>query len=300
MSVLKPMNKEQVPGYSVLTANVGNLNIGCRKYLNNLCYLDVEERISQSIRKLRPDIVTLQEIMAPWQCADVQERNPKKVCHYEQLVAQARRLLGDDYTIVCDMRGHFTCIGVHVDIGEVLGCEKGSYCPTARTGHALDGCDNGFTVSAATVRTNDNLVFDVVNAHLQSTSAQCREKMLKLTFDGNENSPPLIQEEKVLIMGDFNFDPWRDHDDISVIKWQSYMGRGWRGTPLRYHSGAVETTPPRFTSYLLWRGKTVDLVVSNFLDGTCVVLGETPGTHRLDGSRGMDHRGVYGVLTIRE
>jgi len=282
--------------FSVLSANVGNLSLGCRSVLNKLCYKDVEERITAHIRQLRPDIVALQEVLAPWQCEKIQEKNPKKVCFEAQLVPQARRLLGPDYTISCNTRNEFECIGVHTSLGEIAGCEPGGYCVNARTSPALDGCDNGFNVSAGTIRLRDGFTFDLVNAHPQSTDSACRAKMIRYIFEGDELSPALIESENVLLMGDFNLDPWRDRDE-SALTWQNYFDQGWAGRPFVYHSGMAEKDPPTITSRL-FTGKTVDFIASNFAAGLAYALGESPGTDRLDGGKGMDHRGLFGYLTL--
>ncbi|MFA9404100.1 MAG: hypothetical protein ACERKY_13670, partial [Anaerolineales bacterium] len=63
-------------------------------------------------------------------------------------------------------------------------------------------------------------------------------------------------------------------------------------------SGMAEHDPPYFTLKYPTFSRTYDHVVSNFLEGTTLVLGESPGTYRLDGGSGMDHRAVYGILNF--
>ena len=284
--------------FSILTANVGNLSWGCRKVLNKLCYKDVEKRIAANIQSLNPDIVALQEVLAPWQCSSElrAERDSKMVCaDPQEIEPQIRRLLGKDYTIVCDSRNQFECIGVRVESGEILGCEIGELCNNTRTNWPIQGCDNGFTISAATIRLSTGLIFDIVNAHPQSTSSLCRAKMLKQIFSSLEDSTPLVHQELVLLVGDFNLDPWHDND-VSAKTWRQIFNSGWKGRRFVYHSGIVEKAPPHITAKFLWKKKTVDFVVSNFAKGVCVVLGESPGTQRLDGGRGTDHRAIWGVL----
>lgn len=282
---------------SVLTANVGNLSFRCRKYFYNLCYKDVEDRIAENVRALQPEIVAFQELLAPWQCESFEQNHPKILCSEEQKIPQVRRILGEDYSIVCDQRWQFTCIALRVDKGEIIGCKPGGLCNIARTSREITGCDNGFTISAVTVLLNNGYIFDVVNAHPQSTDAKCRAKMLSQIFGEGTVQNPLVIEDKVLLIGDYNLDPWRDKDE-SVTLWNDMIEKGWKGKELRYHSGIAEKNPPRFTSFLLHRRKTVDLVISNFADGVCQVLGETPYTNRLDGGKGTDHRAVFGILSI--
>jgi endonuclease/exonuclease/phosphatase family metal-dependent hydrolase len=277
--------------FTVLTANVGNLDLRCKKENYKLCYKDVESRISNNISVLKPDIVTLQEVLPNWQCQSFQTSNKKKVCSDENLFPQIRRLLGEDYTIVCEAKYQYECIGVRKTIGNIIGCEPGSICYSARTIPYLEGCDNAFTVSAITVRLHDGFTFDVVNLHPQSTNANCRSRMISALFDTK-----VIQEENVLLMGDFNLDPWRDKDE-SVQSWQKFFVGGWRNKSFKYHSGIVERDPPYLTSFLFYKKRTPDFVGSNFAKGVLSVLGMTPGTARLDGGKGTDHRAIFGTLT---
>ncbi len=284
---------------TLLSANVGNLDLRCRNVLNNLCYKDVEQRIADSIKELDPDIVTLQEVLAPWQCENYVEKNPKKICYNKQEIPQARRLLGSNYTIVCDDRNHFECTAVKVDFGHIQGCPAGSYCTSGRTNESINGCDNGFSISSVTVISNKlDIEFDIVNAHPQSTNSECRAKMISQIFNYENPEKSLVQKERVILMGDFNLDPWRDSDQ-SIVEWNKLMSTGWSGRQLRYHSGIIEKNPPYPTSFLLWRRKTVDFIVSNFAtEGGCAVLGLSPGTIRLDGGKGTDHRAIYGSIKI--
>jgi len=281
---------------TILSANVGNLDLKCRKYLNNLCLTKVEAQTKKQINFLSPDIVAFQEILSPGQCPD-RDVNSQYACSDTSGLPQIRRLLGSDYSIVCDNRNQFECMGVHRRFGKFAICTEGGMCRTPRTDTPNPECDNGFTVSVATVETWSGEKFDLVNAHLQSTSKSCRITMLKQLFIGNNAMPPLIQEDKVLIVGDFNFDPWRATDESAAF-WRNLLAAGWHGRSFKYHSGIAENNPPRKTSHFLWWGKTVDIVLSNFLEGVCVTLGETPGTKRLDGGHGMDHRAIYCTLRL--
>jgi hypothetical protein len=89
-------------------------------------------------------------------------------------------------------------------------------------------------------------------------------------------------------------DPWRE-DDVSTRYWRQQVGEaGNRG--FVYHSGIAEVQLPRPTLRYPFLSRTHDHVASNLLTGVCQVLGESPGTQRLDGGGGCDHRAVYGVL----
>ena len=297
--ILEKKDYDKSTSFSILSANVGNLSIGCRKVLNKLCYKDIEERIAANIKYLSPDIIALQEVLAPWQCNKIDNKDKNKVCSETQLVPQIRRLVGEDYTIACNSRNQFECIAVKKGFGEIIDCQNGEICNEARTVPEIDGCDNGFTISAVTVKAKTlPVLFDVINFHPQSTSSTCRAKMINTALYGNEASQSVIQEKKVLLLGDFNLDPWRD-DDESVAVWNAFIKNGWDGLKLEYHSGIAETTPPYFTSFLIYKPRTLDFIVSNFANGVCNTLGESPMTLRLDGGKGSDHRAIFGVLSLR-
>ena len=297
--IISPMPTETSQSFSILTANVGNLSLGCRPVLNNLCYKDVEQRISTNIQILKPDIIALQEVLAPWQCEQIQEKDQDKVCSEPQTIPQVRRLVGNDYTIACNTRNQFECVAVNIKVGEILGCERGALCNSARTGVEIPECDNGFSVSAITVKLNNGIVFDIVNFHPQSTNTNCRAQMISSAFKGNDATRPLIEQNKVLLLGDFNLDPWRDNNK-SVDVWNNFFISGWGGKSFKYHSGIAEAYPPLYTSRLFYRKRTLDFIVSNFATGVCQVLGESPKTSRLDGGRGTDHRAIFGYLKIEK
>jgi hypothetical protein len=283
--------------YSVMTINVGNSDIDCKSYNWKLCKQSIEQRLAKNIQTVAPDIITIQEVLASWQCEQAVETNTKKVCAETQIVPQVRRLLGDNYTIVCGTESQYECFGVRKDVGEIEGCSLGDLCYNARYSPVPNGCDNGFSISAITVKLNNGTVFDLVNTHPASFSEECRTKLLLQAFIGNQATPTILKSDNVLIMGDFNLDPWRTHDSSSDA-WQSIFDSGWRGKKYKYHSGIAEEEPPLFTFKFI-KYQTLDLVISNFAKGVCMVLGESPGTARIDGGSGNDHRAVYGVLELK-
>ena len=281
-------------GFTVLTANVGNLDPRCLPYYMKLCRGDVEARIAKSIQELHPDVVAIQETLPHWMCESWPVIIPGSTCTAQPDVPQIRRLLGPDYTIVCEARNGFECIAVRVDAGDFLGCDSGELCETDRMDRQGDGCRWNVAIMAATVRVKGQ-VFDVVNAHPESRSAACRLVSIRQIFENTGQPNSLVREEQVLLLGDFNMDPWRE-DDVSSRYWRKMVGRS-AGSEYAYHSGIAEQQPPYPTLRYLSYVRTYDHVVSNFLNGTTQVLGESPGTARLDGGKGMDHRAVYGFLS---
>lgn len=280
------------PGFTVLTANVGNGDPRCVFQRLKLCRSDVEARLTASFAELRPGIVALQETLPDPLCEGAPLMDPGNVCAGEYSQPQVRRLLGPDYTISCESRNRIECIGVRTDVGEILGCELGSLCTSDRMATLAPGCRTHLTVYATTVQVRGR-VFDIVNPHPENRSADCRLDSIRQIFEGD-----IVQEQKVLILGDLNLDPWLG-DDVSTEYWNTQVGPP-ETYAFYYHSGPTEREPPYPTIRYPFFVRTLDHVVSNFLIGTILTLGEAEGTMRLDGGRGTDHRGLYGWLSFSE
>lgn len=231
----------------VLEDGCGNLDFTCSgAYKYNCCRIEIEETLAQNIAYFQPDVVTLQEVVSTRMCQAIHETDPSKVCYPNYLqneVSQARRLLGSDYTIVCDARNSYECIGVHVEFGTIEGCEPGAFCETkADTAIMPNGCDDGFSVSAVTIRVPGFGDFRLANAHLPSgpLAASCRLHQLEQLFEGNVSIPALLDINQYgLATGDFNLDPFSG-SDVSVDLWHRYVGENCR---FHYHSGPAEQDP---------------------------------------------------------
>lgn len=284
------------PSFSLLTANVGNTLLACEGYAYNLCHVDVEERARARIAALSPDVVLLQEVTSEEQCDSLNELDPAFTCHDEHRAeepSQARRLVGDGYSIACASGAGFECVAVKASFAAIDGCTAGERCDDAETPPAPAGCDDGFSVSAVSVVTASGGSFRLVNAHPASGfQTACRAQQLRQMFE-------LARDGPALVAGDMNVDPWTDTDE-SVLVWDEHVG----GTVddgdkrFRYHSGPAEHEPPYPTSVNALSTNVLDHVVSDFLEGSCVTLGEAPDSERLDGGEGMDHRALFCSLSL--
>jgi endonuclease/exonuclease/phosphatase family metal-dependent hydrolase len=286
----------------ILTANVGNVDYSCRgKYNYKLCKVEVENKIKENISKINPDIVFLQELLHPSQCERWNEKSIKKVCHKNhnnKIPNQARRILGDNYSILCAARVKedstyprgMECIAVNVAKGEIEGCPKGELCfSTENSDMPGNKCNPEFIIMTTFAKIN-GVKIKLINAHPDSLSKYCRDHSLSQIFSS-------LTDEKAIIAGDFNFDPFNDKENSPII-WQQQVGSNNSRKPFHYHSGISEASPPYPTAYFLLQRKTIDHVVSNFAIGKCKTLGEAPGTTRLDGGKGMDHRAILCELWI--
>ncbi len=278
--------------FSLLSANVGNTLLECEGYAYKLCRVDVEERVRANIAALAPDVVVLQEVVGTLQCSALDEDDPAHTCHEGHVAgqpSQALRLVGDDYRVVCDARAGFDCVAVKRSFGTFTSCDAEGRCGEAVTAPVVPGCDPGFTVSATDVVIAGEVSIRVVNGHPQSGfDTACRAAQLEQMFGELAGPGPTV------IAGDMNLDPWVDNDE-SVVVWDEHVGDGQR---FGYHSGPAEQEPPYPTSVNPLASGVLDHVVSDFLEGSCTTLGEAPGSERLDGGEGMDHRALFCELTL--
>jgi hypothetical protein len=82
---------------------------------------------------------------------------------------------------------------------------------------------------------------------------------------------------------------------VSARYWRSVVSSAaW--SSFAYHSGLAGREPPYPTLRYLRYARAYGHVVRSFLHGVTQVLGQSPGTARLDGGKGMGHRAVYGRL----
>lgn len=278
---------------SVLTANVGNSNFQCKKFLWKLCIPEVEQNISQNIQSLQPDIVVLQEVFSRKLCQKNNNVENSEFCVYDQEMSdpQAVRLLGENYTIVCDANNHMQCIGIKKDFAQVKDCSGEGLCLNGRTIQMLESCDSGFTIFAVSVETNQGLQFDVVNVHLNSMDKACRKRMLA-ELTGNQNN--ILQNSNVLLMGDFNIDLYQGNE-MNVNRMLDLFSESFQ-SPFKIHEALNSDKKPHVTFQFGPFTRTLDYGFSNFLSGDLVALGRTKNTTRLDGGWGMDHTALYGIF----
>lgn len=293
--------------FSVLAANVGNLDVfRCDSAIYKLCAADQEQRIADRIARLKPDIALLSEVLAPEQCAGIANPPPWHVCAVHPDGDQARRLLGDDYTIACEPRRGYECIGIRKAFAELEECKAGQLCRGAlRSVPPVAGCDDGFTLAAATARIDGERV-DLLVGHppsgFMAENAACRRAYLPgaLAPRGEEGS--LRDAPRALFGGDLNLDPWRTPSDPDTAYFRERVRLDGKSTaPFAAHSGPVEHDPPYWTSVLI--RKTLDHVVSEGLTGRCLTLGAAPSAPALDLQLGaelerLDHLAQYCVLSL--
>lgn len=298
-------------GFSVLAANVGNIDLfRCDTAAFKLCAKDQEDRIAAALRRARPDVALLSELITPEQCdALASTVEPWHVCHPTNRSVepdQVRRLLGDEYTIACEPRRGFECIAVRQSFAELLGCPPGGLCRGRLRGAApVPGCDEGFTVGAITA-TIDGAQVDLVVAHppsgLTAANIECRRATLESLLAPPRSAGALRENALAIVGGDFNLDPYRRpmDADVRLLRERSRFSLTSDGGPLVFHSGLPENDPPLWTTPLT--KSTWDHLLSEGFIGRCVTLGARKAFPPLDEAKGsdverLDHLAPYCVLS---
>lgn len=301
---------------AVVQVNVGNSNPSCQPYVFKLCLDPVAERIAANLQALAPDVVTLQEVWPDARCDDVADPSPHKPCGAGEEEPQVRRLLGADYSIACaDRAGDGTtawdCVAVRTEVGLLAGCEVGSHCPALVEPVPIpDGCDPGFQTFAVEATLYGAPVV-IANAHPDSGDDACRAAALEQLFANLDGAGT------TLFLGDFNLDPYNG-SGASVELFNEHVGPPGTGREYTLMSGIVEHDPP-YPTFRLTDSSQLDPTgelttpiviedggVSSVIDhaavrggsGTCTTLGEAPGTERLDGGGGMDHRALQCLVSL--
>lgn len=277
-----------ISAFSLLCINLGNADLKyfSEKHKNKLASRRVEGKIARRIARLKPDVVVYQESMGYLEYEGCDPQKP-----------QIRRLLGNSYSIISDNRWQFEGIALHTDIGTIEGVRSGGYEKNPRTEKQGSECDAGFASQIAVITLKNGFQFELAAFHLHSLDVYCRSRVLRSIL-GSKQSQYQAQLPHLLLAGDFNFDPWR-FKDPSIETWHALTRNGWQGRPFHYHNRLAADGLPELTSQAPFLNRTIDFAVSNFLVGTLDTLGTTPGTKRLDGGSGCDHRALFGQLKIR-
>lgn len=283
--------EKPAPKVRVLTANVGNPDSSDAHYALRLSYQAYEDHVAQKIQALAPDIAFLQEVLPPQTCEAFTEKDPARTCFDPATRPPAvRRLLGPDYTIVCDARLHVECIGVRTSFGQVDGVEAGAFVLDGATTPALpldpcayfegscdnDHCDAESTTSAIDI-TGPTGAMRIVHVHPNAAGMNksglylgepCRYLQLEQAFGG---TPPLVGDGKpVLVAGDFNMDPEGFASDREAALWNEHVGPSARFTeigPPRNEAGKAYATAKLFA---------VDRVIGDGFTGSCRIHTRDP------------------------
>ncbi|MFV8754124.1 hypothetical protein ACNOYE_26560 [Nannocystaceae bacterium ST9] len=283
----------------ILSVNVGNGRLhrsdrNLKPYALRIHHQVYEDQLAARISALRPAIVGLQEVLPRHTClrgGESWENEAQRTC-FDALARDdaARRLLGPDYSIVCDSDASVDCLAVHVEFGEIVGLPLAGYAPSwPDSSGPPDGfdtcdyaasecqtkaaeCDSESSILWADINTIHGERIRAVHIHPSATGDACRETQLEQAF-GHATAPwaneTPEQPVHTLMLGDWNMDPDRLGQPVEELLYYAHVGPTRR---LREHDerdrecARVKTSPSNFA--------TVDRVVSDFAKGRCRVFHE--------------------------
>jgi endonuclease/exonuclease/phosphatase family metal-dependent hydrolase len=289
----------------LLTWNVGNPDTRDPDYALRIADQGYEDFVRDRIAELAPDAVFLQEVLAPARCASFVERDASRTCHDASgREPPVRRLLGPDYSIVCDARRHVGCVGIHTAFGTIDGVAPGALvldgaetsalplaaCDWLRGDCGDERCDAESSVSTLRVQTRRGPV-RLVHVHLTAPAKSgsrvfwgepCRHEQLRQAFAAASGGEGGGAAAPSVIAGDFNLDPSRLIGRRESDLWTQNVGEDRRYRDLTPRA-------PDGTRYATRRGGlgiATDHVLASRATGDCTVhgrgVGPDPGTEPLD------------------
>lgn len=275
----------------VMTINVGN-NGRDEPYPLRLSYQAYEDFVAERIQALRPDVVGLQEVLPRHTCVDdgdAWETDSARTCfEVDEREDPVRRLVGPDYSIVCDDILQVDCVAVHIEFGQIEGLALGEYepewsgtlplpdelepCDYTKTEcwEKLPRCDQESSMFELEIVQSGGRLIRVVHAHPAALGQACREHQLADGFRVLREAADEDADVELMMLGDWNFDPDRFNHAVEEMLYYSHVGPG---RLMREHDerdedcARVKTAPFDFGAF--------DRVLTNFAHGFCSVQHES-------------------------
>lgn len=268
------------PALRVVTWNIGNGTASPRRYALRIRSQAYEDHVGARLRALDADVVALQEVLAPDRCEGEPEPDPAFACFgAAERPPAVRRLLGADYSIVCDARRQVECLGVHLRLGTIRGVPPGGLVLDGAETAPLpgppcdyladacrarkDNCDSESTVSTVVVDTARGPL-RVVHVHPTAIGQTCRTRQVRQAFE-------LVDGLPAIVLGDWNFDPEDVADVVDAAVYRAYVGPDRRFA--EHHPRGADC---RLTGTSAGRRAALDRVVTDFAHGGCVVWRSPP------------------------
>lgn len=309
----------------IMTINVGNGRLhrtdpNLRPYALRIHHQVYEDFLATQIQALRPAVVGLQEVLPRHTCVrdDASWENESERSCFDALAREdaVRRLLGPDYSIVCDRDAAVDCLGVHVEFAGIEGLPLGGYAPrwTQSAGPPpgfgtcdyakgecqtkAAECDDESSILWADLTTLGGEHIRVVHLHPSAIGDACRETQLEQAFARAREpwaSESDAQPVHTLMLGDWNMDPERLGQPIEELLYYAHVGPTRR---LREHDerdldcARVKTAPLDLA--------TVDHVVSDFAKGHCRVFHDSHVTSGCTAPLGAFDDGFSTSLLVGE
>lgn len=271
----------------IMTMNVGNGEDEGR-YALRMLHQSYEDWVAARIQSLAPDVIGLQEVLPRHTCLDdgePWETRARYTCFDADVREdQVRRLVGPDYSIVCDDVMSVDCLAVHVDFGTIEGLAAGAYEPEwsdtlplpagfRRCTYAehecfekLAVCDRESSVLEARIQTAAGPVIHAVHVHPSAFGQACREHQLADGLRAVREAKEADPDVALMVLGDWNFDPDRLGRPVEEVLYYSHVGPGQL---LREHDERDEVCARPVTGPLDLGA--LDHVTTDFARGFCEV-----------------------------
>ncbi len=270
----QPSESPEEHGFRVVTYNIGNSRRE-GPYALRIQDQAYEDYIGERLRSLDADIVFLQEVLTPNQCATFEETDPGQTCYaWRNRSEAAKRILGDEYGLVCDANRQVDCVAVRLSFGRIRSARPNALgldlAETAKLpGRACDylagecdgrstDCDAESSISTLVVDTSNGAI-RLVHVHPTAIGELCRQKQIEQAFSLADDLPTIVA-------GDWNFDPTRLKDIAASAIWFDRVGQGMR---FRSHAGYRDYCRLDRTS--VGQNASLDRVVTDFALGRCQV-----------------------------
>lgn len=272
-------------GYTAVMAAVADTYYG-----NGLSWNPAEAALTAFLARERPTVVVFQEGFFDRDCESIPvDPELDFVCrdYSPERPLQIERLLGPDYQTACADGQDDNCLGVLRDFATIEGCPTDAVCLGGLTGQPVPDCGHGARIGRAELALRDGRRLVVVNVHGTSGIGEgdqaCRAGQFAQIFVDRGDGRPAADGDHNLVMGDLNTDPVLfDGADASVAVWRAWVGRG---RPFHYISSPGE--PKTYAGAV-----SIDHVVSDTLQGSCVVPGATGGVPPVLDAVYWDHKPV--------
>ncbi len=266
-------------------------------YQNSLSWNPAEAALAGWLATTAPDIAVFQEIFHdPW-CQDIDRPEDEPldlVCngYTPQRPLQVQRLLGDEYQFACGARKPDICIAVRASFGTIVGCDSPGCVIEWDGAVPLSGCTSRDRIGRVLVTRPDGSSINIIGWHGTSGAlpedAACRADQLRLVFEDAGAGEPLLRPEMPnLLAGDFNFDPELFvGDDVDYLADRVGPGRAFR-----WLSPTALDGPRSYGG-----GASIDHMISDALQGDCVIPGSSDGVPPVWDRVYWDHRPVVCTL----
>ncbi len=278
-------------GYATEQAGWSDLYYG-----DGLAFEAVVEDARAFFEATAADVVGFQEIFHSGECEAIPEAYREGfVCEDWQAgdptVAQV--VLGEGWQVACHPGKPDKCAAVRRAFGSFAGFAE-DFQLEGLEGATIEGCGSGARVGRAVIELAGGGELTLVNVHgssgISGEDMSCREAQFRQIFEdlGLGDGEPAANGELNLVLGDFNTDPGR------ATSWDAsaaYLAEAVPAHGFAFHSEVGPEAEPSYQGLA-----NIDHVISDGLEGSCVVPGVSEGVPPVSDIIFFDHHPVVCAL----